>query len=252
MPEIRDKVYRRVADVQSGYKLFSEVLIPASALAVDTPYSTNDMTVDFTGYLRQAFKILPLNGGAGPTVEVEIQEFLPNPGAPNDGDPANGSWGTKAGLGIGIAAMDVIFEHHQEDVMRLTRLVLTPKTAVPVNGIKVEISGRRTSEMALRIEQTCDWCNVSSPVTLPRSGPLDLAAVKLPDGWEEKSPFPGGNVGPQDGQQLCGDCQKDYAVVLTQADEARDNVYRQAMSKAQARRRPVGPAAAGKSSSFGR
>jgi len=108
--------------------------------------------------------------------------------------------------------------------------------------------------MALKIEQACDWCNERRQVALPKSGPLDLSKVPLPEGWEDKPPFPGGKVGPQDSQQLCDECAADYVTVLSQADAARDGVYMQAMSKARSRasRQTVGAGGKAQSSSFGR
>jgi hypothetical protein len=140
---IHNKKYSPINVATFGYRLFREHFVATAALAVDTAYTDAAMIVDFTGYARQAFKVLPIHAGGGtPTVEVEIQEFLPTPGYPNDGDPANGTWATKSGLGVGVAQPNDLFEHNQEDTMRLARLVVTPKSSVVDGGIKIEMSGR--------------------------------------------------------------------------------------------------------------
>lgn len=107
--------------------------------------------------------------------------------------------------------------------------------------------------MAIKFEHECDWCEQRKQVSLPKSGPLDLSKVPLPEEWSEVESFPGGKVGPQDGQQLCEVCKTEYAAVLEAADKARDDVYRAAMLRAKQTR--GSRAAAGKttqSSSFAR
>ena len=89
--------------------------------------------------------------------------------------------------------------------------------------------------MSLKIERSCDWCDGRAAVELPKTGPLDLARVGLPDGWEGKGAFPGGNVGDQDGQELCGTCAPQWEAVLQRAESARDTVYTQAMAQAKKR-----------------
>lgn len=138
MPEIRNKTYRSIGEATFGHKVFRQGFIPFAAMTTDVAYTDNDMIVDFTGWSRQSFTVLPLNAGSGPTLDVEIQEFVPDAD-----DPAVGDWATKSGLGVGVAQMDVLFEHNQEDVVRLSRIVITPRTSVPANGVKFEISGRR-------------------------------------------------------------------------------------------------------------
>jgi len=143
MPEIYSKTYRPVGEATFGHKVFVEKLIPFADLGVGTPFTLNDFMVNFQGWARQAWKVLLINNGVGPTANVEIQEFMPFPGSPNDGDPANGTWATKGSLGVGVASADVLFEHNQEDTMRLTRLLITPVGSVPASGINVVIEGRR-------------------------------------------------------------------------------------------------------------
>ena len=144
MPEIYNKVYRPVGEALFGHKVFVEKVIPPGDLAVGTPYTDRDLEVDFQGWSRQAWKVLVDNDGvAGPEATVEIQEFIPNVGEPNDGDLSHGTWATKGSLGSGTASADVLFEHNQEDTMRLTRLLITPTGSVSAEGIRVEIHGRR-------------------------------------------------------------------------------------------------------------
>ena len=142
MSEIYSKVYNPVGEATFGHKVFRQGFIPAADLVLNTAFTHGGLVVNYQGFSRQAFKVLP-QGIAGPTVDVEIQEFLPDVGKANDGDPLNGTWALKAALGVGVAAMGVMFEHNQEDTMRLTRMVLTPRTGVPSVGIKYEMSGRR-------------------------------------------------------------------------------------------------------------
>jgi len=143
MPEIYNKPYRPVGEATFGHRVFLEKIIAFAALGVGTPYTDNDLVVNFQGWARQAWKVLLINGGVGPTANVEIQEFMPNPGEPNDGDPAHGQWATKGSLGVGVASADILFEHNQEDTLRLTRLLITPVGSVPASGIKVIVEGRR-------------------------------------------------------------------------------------------------------------
>lgn len=146
MSESYDKKYRPMSGATRGQEVLRELLIPASALEVDIAYTSNDLTVDFYGYYRQAFKVLPVHSdvaGDGPTMDVEIQEFVSDPE-----DPDDGSWATKGGLGIGSAAGNAndefeTFEHNCEDTMRLARIKLTPRVIVPDGGVRVEISGAR-------------------------------------------------------------------------------------------------------------
>jgi hypothetical protein len=144
MPEIYNKPYRPVGEAMFGHRIFVEKIIPALDLGVGAAYTDNDLVVNFQGWARQAWKVLLVNGGvSGPTAGVEIQEFLPDPGSPNDGDPANGQWATKGSLGVGTATADILFEHNGEDTLRLTRLLITPAVSVSTGGIKVVIEGRR-------------------------------------------------------------------------------------------------------------
>ena len=86
--------------------------------------------------------------------------------------------------------------------------------------------------MSLKIEQNCDWCGLRVAVSLKAvGGKIDLN-VPLPEGWARKPAFPGGNVGEQDGQELCDKCHPQYDAVIEQAEQARDNVYKQAMQRA--------------------
>lgn len=139
MTEIYNKKYRPIGEGTFGHIVFREDFIPTADLALNTPYTSNQLTVDFYGCSRQAFKVVPIHGGAGtPTVDVEIQEFIHDPE-----NPDSGTWATKAGLGVGSANPNELFEHNSEDTMRLVRLRLTPRSSVVDGGIRVEISGRR-------------------------------------------------------------------------------------------------------------
>jgi hypothetical protein len=144
MPEIYSKPYRPIGEATFGHRVFLEKIILPADLGVGVAYTDNDLVINFQGFARQAWKVLVINGGAGPTANVEIQEFMPDPGMPNDGDaPTNGQWATKGSLGVGVATADILFEHNQEDTLRLTRLVITPVGSLPATGIKVVIEGRR-------------------------------------------------------------------------------------------------------------
>lgn len=104
--------------------------------------------------------------------------------------------------------------------------------------------------MSLKIERACDWCQERSAVMLPKSGPLDLSSLGLPDAWASHPPFPGGKVGDQDSQELCEGCSGEYSAVLLEAEAARDAVYTQAMSRAQGRRKAGAATRKNMSSSF--
>lgn len=92
--------------------------------------------------------------------------------------------------------------------------------------------------MGFKIEHECDFCERRAKVDLPKSGPLDLGKIGLPKDWEEVESFPGGNVGPTDGLQLCDECKLEYSPTLEQAEKARDEVFRQAMVRAKSLRGP--------------
>lgn len=144
MGEVYNKVYRPIGEATYGHIVFREFRVLSADLVLNTGFTSNDLTVDFQGTSRQAFKVMPKHtGGGAPTLDVEIQEFVPFPGHPNDGDGANGTWATKSGLGVGNVAAGVLFEHNQEDTMRLARLLLTPRVAVLDGDIDVVIEGRR-------------------------------------------------------------------------------------------------------------
>jgi len=94
--------------------------------------------------------------------------------------------------------------------------------------------------MGLKVEQECDWCGLRESVELKVvSGKIDLN-VGLPNGWSKKPAFPGGNVGPQEGQELCAECAERYDPTIKQAEEARDNTFLQVMQSAKARRASTG------------
>ena len=143
MPDIRNKVYTPRRDLLTGQRVFKEGGIPAAELGVGTEYTSNNLTVNMNGYTRQSYKVYPINSGGSPTVEVRVQEFVPEPGKPNDGDPANGDWVTRSDIGAVVAQPNALQEIHQQDILRWVRLSLTPITAVPTGGIRFEISGRR-------------------------------------------------------------------------------------------------------------
>jgi hypothetical protein len=91
--------------------------------------------------------------------------------------------------------------------------------------------------MALKVEQECDWCQDRKSVALKvTEGKVDLN-VPLPEGWERKSPFPGGRVGPPDGMDLCTVCRDNYDKVIRNAQMAHDQVLEQAVRSAQSDRR---------------
>ena len=92
--------------------------------------------------------------------------------------------------------------------------------------------------MALELNQKCAWCERREPVEITRG--MNLADLPLPEGWATQEAFPGGNVGPKSGQDLCDTCAADYPAVLSQADTARDAVYRAAMERAKTRASTVG------------
>jgi hypothetical protein len=140
MSEIYDKQYVSVGEATFGQTVLRSGRVPASAMTLDTAYTNNDLTVDFTGFSRQYFKIIPVHAGGGtPTIDVHIEEFLQDPGKVSDG-----LWGMKTGLGISTGhAPGDLFEHNSEDTMRKARLVVTPRGSVVDGGFRFEIGGRR-------------------------------------------------------------------------------------------------------------
>ena len=157
MTEVRDKRYLPIGEATYSHIVFKEIFISAATIAaagVDTPLDTpeiiNDLTANFQGSARQAFKILLMHDGAGaPTVDVAIQEFIPDPSlvdpyglTPAAGAP-HGRWATKGGLGVGSAAANELFEHNSEDTMRFARVLLTPRVSLPDVGIRIVLAGRR-------------------------------------------------------------------------------------------------------------
>lgn len=144
MPDIYSKTYRPRGEATFGHKVFREYELPLADLALATPYTDANLEINFQGWSRQSWKLLIVNGGgAGPQASVEIQEFIANPGAPYDGDPNNGYWATKGSLGAGTADANILFEHNQEDTLRLTRLVITPTVSLADTKYLVTIEGRR-------------------------------------------------------------------------------------------------------------
>jgi hypothetical protein len=121
---------------------------------LDTEFTSGDLTGNFMGLSRQVFKTV-LYSPTDPTAEmdVRIEEFFSRLGEKHDGDTAHGFWVTKGGLGTttgvsahtGAMGSGEMFEHNSEDIMRLARLVVTPRTALPAGvdaGIWVELGGR--------------------------------------------------------------------------------------------------------------
>lgn len=137
-----------------GHRVLKTVFVPVADLALDTTFTSGDLMQNFMGFSRQVYKAIlfsPTDPTA--TMDVRIEEFFPRPGEKNDGDTAHGFWVTKGGLGTvtGVTAHDgtfgtgEMFEHNSEDTLRLARLVVTPRTAVPAGvgaGIWVEFGGR--------------------------------------------------------------------------------------------------------------
>lgn len=139
MTEIYNKKYRPIGEGTFGHVVLREHFVPTAALVLNTPYTDAMMEADFYGFSRQSFKVVPRHGGGGvPTLDVEIQEFISDPA-----DPTQGVWATKGDLGVGSAAVNVLFEHNGEDTMRRARIRITPKTAVVDSGVLIEIGGRR-------------------------------------------------------------------------------------------------------------
>ena len=90
--------------------------------------------------------------------------------------------------------------------------------------------------MSLKIEQNCDWCGLRVSVSIKTSGGQIDLNIPLPEGWERKPAFPGGQVGEQDGQELCETCHPQYDTVVESANQARDHVFTQAMQRSSQQR----------------
>lgn len=159
MTEVRDKRYLPIGEGTHSHIVFREVFLSAADIAtfgvdtpIDTPEFINDLTANFQGSVRQAFKVLVMHDAGGvPTMDVEIQEFIPDPHivdpfflnpAGHTGEP-HGRWATKGGLGVGSAAKNVLFEHNSEDTVRWVRVLLTPRTSLPDVGVRIVLAGRR-------------------------------------------------------------------------------------------------------------
>lgn len=158
MTEIRDKRYLPIGEGTHSHIVFRQIFLSAAdiaAVGLNTPLDVtsiiNDLTANFHGASRQAFKVLIMHDGAGtPTADVEIQEFVPDPHlvdpffelSAHAGEP-HGRWATKGGLGVGVATSNILFEHNSEDTMRWARVLITPRTVLPDVGIRVILEGRR-------------------------------------------------------------------------------------------------------------
>ena len=123
-------------------RVFVRKKIASAALAPDVPYSLG-LEANFAGFFRQAFKVLPVHvGGGSPTLDIQIEEWVPDPSDPFDA--TKGKWAIKNGIGISLGNVpNKLFEHHSEDTMQQVRLVFTPRTAVMDTEVRVELSGRR-------------------------------------------------------------------------------------------------------------
>jgi hypothetical protein len=106
--------------------------------------------------------------------------------------------------------------------------------------------------MALTIDHVCDLSGKREAAKLPKSGPLDLGKIPLPDGWVRRPKFDG--VGPQDDAELtlCPEAIEIYEKALLDGEEAKKQVYKNAFNSARSMFRKAQPVAAGthRSSSF--
>lgn len=84
--------------------------------------------------------------------------------------------------------------------------------------------------MALKIEFECDMSGKREAVKIKPG--MNLADIPLPEGWVERDAFPGGNVNDGDPVVMCPEVVGVYEQALKDGENARDEAYRKAMSRA--------------------
>lgn len=142
MGEIYNKTYRSIGEATFGHKTLRQVRILSTTIdgfGLDTEFTLNDLTVDFTGFSRQTIRLTANAVGPPGTVEIFIEEFFEDPG----GDPALGVWVKKESLGVAEVDYKKLFDHNGEDLIRKMRLILKYKTNLPDRDTFVEFIGRR-------------------------------------------------------------------------------------------------------------